>query len=43
MNHDRVDLIYFWSSILIVLLPLIVFSTLAYLLVRAYRQRAKQP
>lgn len=38
-GDDRMDLIYFWSSILIVLLPLAIFSTLAYLLVKAYRNR----
>ena len=38
-GDDRMDLIYFWSSILIVTLPLIVFGALAYFLVKLYRKR----
>lgn len=42
MIHDgRLDLAYFWSAILIVLLPLSVFITIAYLLVKAYRKRER--
>lgn len=37
-GDDRIDLIYFWSSILIVLLPLAVFGTLAYLVVKGSRR-----
>lgn len=40
MSHgDNVDLIYFWSSILMVALPLAVFSVMTYLVLRAYRKR----
>ena len=38
-GNDRMDLIYFWSAILIVLLPIATFVTIGYLLVRAYRKR----
>jgi hypothetical protein len=39
MNHEHIDLVYFWSSILIVALPLTVFGVLAYLVVRAYLKK----
>lgn len=38
-GDDRMDLIYFWSSILIVTLPLTVFGVLTYYLVKGYRKR----
>jgi hypothetical protein len=42
LHDDGMDIIYFWSAIVIVLLPLAVFSGLTYLVVRAYRrERAK--
>jgi hypothetical protein len=39
---DRMDLIYFWSAILIVLLPITIFVTIGYLLWRGYRKERKQ-
>jgi heme/copper-type cytochrome/quinol oxidase subunit 2 len=39
LHGDRMDLIYFWSSLLIVALPLTVFSVLTYLVVKASRKR----
>lgn len=42
MNHEHIDLVYFWSSILIVLLPLTVFSVLTYLVVKGYRKRNQE-
>ena len=39
LHGDELDLIYFWSSLLIVALPLAVFGTLAFLVVKAYRNR----
>ena len=43
MTHgDNVDLIYFWSSILMVALPLVVFGVITYLVVRAYRRRERE-
>ena len=38
-GDDRVDLIYFWSSILTVLLPVGVFILMAVLFFRAYARR----
>ena len=40
-GDDRVDLIYFWSAILIVLLPIAIFATIAFLLVKGYRRRER--
>lgn len=37
-GDGRMDLIYFWSSILIVALPLTVFGVLTYFLVKGYRK-----
>ena len=34
LHGDELDLIYFWSSILIVALPLTVFGVLTYLVVK---------
>jgi hypothetical protein len=42
-GSDRMDLIYFWSAILIVLLPLAIFVTIGFLLVKAYRKREHKP
>ena len=41
-GDDRMDLIYFWSAILIVLLPIAIFVTIGYLLWKAYRKERKQ-
>lgn len=38
-SDSRMELAYFWSAILIVLLPVGVFSTIAVLLWRGYRRR----
>jgi hypothetical protein len=39
LHGEDVDLIYFWSSILIVALPLTIFGVLTYLVVKGYRKR----
>lgn len=39
LHGEEMDLIYFWSSILIVALPLTVFGVLTYLVVKGYRKR----
>jgi uncharacterized membrane protein len=39
---DRMDLIYFWGAILIVLLPVAIFVTIGYLLWKGYRKERKQ-
>jgi heme/copper-type cytochrome/quinol oxidase subunit 2 len=41
LHGDDLDLIYFWSSILIVALPLLVFGTLTYFVVKGYRRRGE--
>lgn len=41
LHDDGMDIIYFWSSILIVVLPLAVFSWLTWLVVKAYRREHK--
>ena len=41
-GDDRMDLIYFWSAILIVLLPIAIFVTIGYLLWKRYRKERKQ-
>ncbi|HEX9294072.1 MAG TPA: hypothetical protein VF873_10310 [Gemmatimonadales bacterium] len=38
LHGDGMDIIYFWSSIFMVLLPIGGFSWLTYLVVRAYRR-----
>lgn len=40
-GEDRMDLIYFWSSIVMVFLPLTIFITLTWLVVKAYRKRER--
>lgn len=39
---DRIDLIYFFSALVIVALPLTVFTTLAYLVVKGYLKRNRE-
>jgi heme/copper-type cytochrome/quinol oxidase subunit 2 len=39
LHGDDMDLIYFWSSIFMILLPITIFSVLTYFVVRAYRKR----
>jgi len=41
-GDDHMDLIYFWSSILIVVLPVAVFVTIGYWLARMYWRERKQ-
>ena len=38
VHDDGMDIIYFWSSIVIVALPLIVFGGLTYLVVKGSRK-----
>jgi heme/copper-type cytochrome/quinol oxidase subunit 2 len=42
LHGDDVDLIYFWSSVFMILLPITVFTALTYLVVKGSR-RAKAP
>ncbi|MGH7521526.1 MAG: hypothetical protein ACREMI_09625 [Gemmatimonadales bacterium] len=39
LHGDDIDLIYFWSSLLMVALPLTVFGVLTYFVVKGYRKR----
>ena len=39
LHGDDVDLVYFWSSVFMILLPITIFSTLTCLVVKAYRKR----
>jgi hypothetical protein len=41
-GDDRMDLIYFWSAILIVLLPISIFVTIGYKLWTGYRKERTQ-
>jgi len=38
LHGDEMDIIYFWSSILMVLLPIGAFTWLTWLVVKAYRK-----
>ena len=40
--NPHIDLIYFWSSLVLVALPLLVFSWLTYLVIKGYRQGRRQ-
>lgn len=42
LHGEEMDLIYFWSSILIVALPLTVFGVLTYFVVKGYRNRERE-
>lgn len=42
LHDESVDLIYFWSSILIVALPLTVFGILTYLVMKGYRKTKQE-
>jgi hypothetical protein len=41
-HGDGMDIIYFWSSIVIVLLPLGVFTWLTYLVIKRYRLEMRE-
>lgn len=38
LHGDEMNIIYFWSSILMVLLPIALFSWLTYFVVKIYRR-----
>jgi hypothetical protein len=42
-GSDQMDLIYFWSAILMVALPIIIFVTIGFLLWKGYRKREQRP
>ena len=39
VHGDDMDLIYFWASVFMILLPITIFTTLTYLVLKAYRKR----
>jgi hypothetical protein len=39
LHGEDVDLVYFWSSVFMILLPITIFSTLTYFVVKGYRKR----
>lgn len=41
-HGDDVDLIYFWSSVFMIVLPITIFSVLTYFVVKAYRKREQK-
>ncbi|HEY7192740.1 MAG TPA: hypothetical protein VH439_03285 [Gemmatimonadales bacterium] len=42
LHGDGMDIIYFWSSILMVLLPIGIFTWLTWLIVKRYRQEMRE-
>lgn len=41
LHDDGMDIIYFWSSIVMVLLPIGAFTWLTWLVIKAYRKEHK--
>ncbi len=41
LHDDGMDIIYFWSSVFMIVLPITIFSVLTYFVVRAYRKRER--
>jgi len=39
---QNVDLLYFWSSLFMIVLPITIFSVLTYFVVKAYRKRERE-
>jgi len=42
VHGDDMDLIYFWASVFMILLPITIFTTLTYFVVKAYRKREQK-
>jgi len=42
LHGEDVDLVYFWSSVFMILLPITIFTALTYLAVKAYRKRERR-
>jgi hypothetical protein len=42
LHGDGMDIIYFWSSIFMVLLPISAFSWLTYVLIKRYRLEMRE-
>lgn len=41
LHGEDIDLVYFWSSVFMILLPITIFSTLTYFVVKGYRKRQR--
>ena len=41
LHGEDVDLVYFWSSIFMILLPITIFTALTYFVVKGYRKRER--
>lgn len=39
LHGEDIDLVYFWSSVFMILLPITIFSALTYFVVKGYRKR----
>jgi len=42
LHGEDQDIIYFWSSILMVALPIAIFGVLTYLVIKGYRKRSSE-
>jgi hypothetical protein len=42
LHGEDMDLIYFWSSIFMILLPITIFTTLTYLVTKGYLRRLRE-
>jgi heme exporter protein D len=40
--NSNIDLIYFWSSLVLVALPLVAFSVLTFLVTKAYLRKMRE-
>lgn len=38
LHGEDVDLVYFWSSVFMILLPITIFTTITYFVVKGYRK-----
>ena len=42
LHGEDIDLVYFWSSVFMILLPITIFSVLTYFVVKGYRKREQK-
>ena len=42
LHGDGMDIIYFWSSIFMIALPITVFGVLTYFVIKKYRNRHRE-
>ena len=42
VHGEDIDLVYFWSSVFMILLPITIFSAITYFVVKAYRKREQK-